>query len=219
MVKKKSPFRNSRARGASPQPGYHPLDLKQESNSNPSSAEMDGSTFQQLQQLPGNDTCIDCGTKSPDWGSPNLGILFCFHCSGVHRGLGTHLSFVRSIHMDAWTSRQVALMHAGGNQKCQEFLAKHGVAETGRETIRAKYSSPAAQLYQQVLVAQLDGTPIPTELPASSASTNNNTQTTRKKKMEGFGSAPLPNESPSSCDYTSKVLCVAVPAVAGVVLW
>lgn len=28
---------------------------------------------------------VDCGEGRPDWGSPKLGILFCFKCSGIHR--------------------------------------------------------------------------------------------------------------------------------------
>jgi len=48
-------------------------------------AEMKPEVFAALQKLPGNGFCVDCGAKSPDWGSPALGILFCLKCSGVHR--------------------------------------------------------------------------------------------------------------------------------------
>lgn len=48
--------------------------------------EMKMDDYLELQKMPGNDVCVDCGVnKQPDWGSPALGILFCFQCSGIHR--------------------------------------------------------------------------------------------------------------------------------------
>jgi ADP-ribosylation factor GTPase-activating protein 1 len=65
--------------------------------------------------------------------------------------------------MDSWTPAQLALMKAGGNQKCNDYLQKHGIAP--RTPIKQKYESPAAQLYKEVLKARVEGRPEPTELP------------------------------------------------------
>jgi len=46
--------------------------------------------------LDANPVCADCGQSSPDWACINLGVLVCIECSGVHRGLGVHLSKVSS---------------------------------------------------------------------------------------------------------------------------
>lgn len=73
------------------------------------------------------------------------------------------MSFVRSIAMDSWTDKQLALMKNGGNDKCNEYLKRNGI--DARTPIKQKYESPVAQLYKEVLKARVEGRPEPTELP------------------------------------------------------
>lgn len=108
--------------------------------------------------------------------------------------------------MDKWTDQQIKLMKAGGNQPCNEFLERHGVSDSC--SIREKYTSPAAELYKQVLLARVEGRPEPTELPKVIEQKSD-----FSKKMQGFGSGPPPGK-PKKHSRLKKVAMAAVPVAA-----
>lgn len=131
-----------------------------------------------IKALPGNNRCADCGMmKNPQWASVSFGTLFCLECSGAHRSLGVHISFVRSLVMDSWTDQQLSIMKVGGNDAYAKYLIEHGISSSA--PIRQKYENSSAQFYKEILKARSNGLPEPKSFPSDKAADkikNNNLQ-------------------------------------------
>jgi ADP-ribosylation factor GTPase-activating protein 1 len=121
--------------------------------------------------------------------SPKLGIFMCLSCSGVHRGLGVHISFIRSITMDAFKGAELARMAAGGNKPFQEFFNSHASNTKDSRTFEAssiqeRYDCEAGDEWKERLSCKVEGrefdkSNLPKRLP-------------KKENVGGMGSgAPL----------------------------
>lgn len=74
-----------------------------------------------LLQEPCNKFCADCGASRPTWASAKIGVFICMKCAGIHRGLGTHISFVRSVQLDKWKEHEIETILAVGNSRAAQI--------------------------------------------------------------------------------------------------
>ncbi|RDD47826.1 Stromal membrane-associated protein 2 [Trichoplax sp. H2] len=96
-----------------------------------------------------NKICADCEAKGPRWASWNIGAFICIRCAGIHRNLGVHISKVKSVNLDSWTSEQVANMVEWGNRRVNRYyeanipstFTRPSSDQAAENFIRAKYVS------------------------------------------------------------------------------
>ena len=98
----------------------------------------------QLIEIPGNELCADCNAEGPQWASINFGVTLCIECGGIHRGLGVHVSKVRSITLDTWEPEILKVMAELGNSIVNRILE----ADTGgREKPRPDAMRAIREIY------------------------------------------------------------------------
>lgn len=57
------------------------------------------------------------------WSSPLSALLTDGRCSGIHRGMGTHISKVKSVDLDSWTDEQLQSVLKWGNARANKSVS------------------------------------------------------------------------------------------------
>jgi len=148
--------------------------------------------FAVLFELPDNKVCFECAQPSNQWASVNNGVFLCLSFSGLHRGFGVNVSFVRSVTMDSWSDLQLSLMKSGGNLKLRQFFEYYKMPKDA--PMDFKYKTRAGAYYRELLKALAEGRDPPSapseveglELVGNIAPPTNFTP----GSYQGFGSSP-----------------------------
>lgn len=74
--------------------------------------------LKKIKCLPGNQKCADCDGPYASWASVNLGIFLCVQCAQIHRGMGSHISKIKSCMGTCyWYPDEIDNMKENGNQE------------------------------------------------------------------------------------------------------
>jgi len=105
--------------------------------------------LRELSRMGDNKKCADCNAPHPKWVSVTIGCWICMTCSGYHRSLGTHLSFVKSTTLDVWNYGTLkSFKEKGGNSKIKEIYGDNKINDkmnqyVALDFVREKYVEKA----------------------------------------------------------------------------
>ncbi|KAI2473018.1 zinc finger protein gcs1 [Annulohypoxylon bovei var. microspora] len=170
-----------------------------------------------IQKTNNNNICCDCNAPNPQWASPKFGVFICLSCAGVHRGLGVHISFVRSVTMDAFKQAEIERMRLGGNQGWRSFFEQHEDTKMrglswDDATIAERYSGEVGEEWKERLGAKVEGKDYvpgerkPTPQPSASTAKPASKQVSRTgTPLQGVATGGSRTASPSRPGVKAKV--------------
>lgn len=129
----------------------------------PSTSTIQPTTPRDPEPQPANKTKeLTIAPRAQQQASPKFGTFICLNCAGTHRGLGVHISFVRSITMDAFKHAEIQRMELGGNEPWKKFYDEHPVTVSeGRtfedSTIKERYEGDAGEEWKERLSCKVEG--------------------------------------------------------------
>ena len=130
------------------------------------------SEFKEILQDPENLCCFDCGKTPAQWASINNSIFLCISCSGIHRGFGVQISFIKSITLDAWNENQIKMMRLGGNKNCRKLLEKYEI-DKNKVNKTILYHSKIMNYYRIFLKNKVNNIPMEIQAPSNEEALKN----------------------------------------------
>ena len=128
--------------------------------------------FKEILQDPENLCCFDCGKTPAQWASINNSIFLCISCSGIHRGFGVQISFIKSITLDSWNENQIKMMRLGGNKNCRKLLEKYEI-DKNKVNKTILYHSKIMNYYRIFLKNKVNNIPMEIQAPSNEEALKN----------------------------------------------
>ncbi|PVU87169.1 hypothetical protein BB559_006212 [Furculomyces boomerangus] len=130
-------------------------------------AEKHSRILNDLLKQEGNSVCADCYSQGPRWASWNLGVFLCIRCGSIHRGIGTHITKVKSVTLDKWTPEQIEHFRKIGNVIANNYFCPNAEPRhvTRSDTQLQRYIRDKYE--RRIFIDRKSSVPDPT-LPADS---------------------------------------------------
>lgn len=130
--------------------------------------------------------------------SPKFSTFICLQCAGTHRGLGVHVSFVRSISMDAFKQNEILRMQYGGNKAFQDFYNKNSATSFDESTIKERYDCELGEEWKERLTCKVEERAFDKTTFQKERQAILEKQASRSQTPSGMGRAPLSNSNTNS---------------------
>ncbi|KAJ5702471.1 Arf GTPase activating protein [Penicillium malachiteum] len=164
----------------------------------------------------------DSGSTAPSdlqdkWQRQMLRLRCPVASMGTHRGLGVHISFVRSITMDAFKHAEIQRMELGGNEPWKAFYDAHDVTlSEGRtfedSTIKERYEGDAGEEWKERLSCKVEGK----EYVLGQEKKNNTSSVSRSSTPMSVGTGGVgPGRTASPAGGMSRTSSLRAAAGAG----
>ncbi|KAJ8679879.1 hypothetical protein QAD02_015666 [Eretmocerus hayati] len=92
------------------------------------------------------DVCADCSCPEPSWASINRAILLCDECCSIHRSLGRHVSYIKSLTKGIWSTNMLNMVRTL-NDSGANSIWEHSLLDPSNSKFNRRKPQPKDPLH------------------------------------------------------------------------